>query len=53
MDNRISCQYFHHEKYDKQGLLCHLYKEIKKNAKDFDVLSLKYFIAQVKDGVQG
>lgn len=28
-------------------------REIKKNAKDFDVLSLKYFIAQVKDGVQG
>ena len=28
-------------------------REVKKNAKDFDVLSLKYFIAQVKDGVQG
>lgn len=27
-------------------------KDIKKNARDFDVLSLKYFIAQVKDGIQ-
>lgn len=26
--------------------------EIKRKAKDFDVLSLKYFIAQVKDGIQ-
>lgn len=27
-------------------------RDIKKNAKDFDVLSLKYFIALVKDGIQ-
>lgn len=27
-------------------------RDIKKNAKDFDVLSLRYFIALVKDGIQ-
>lgn len=38
---------------DVNGIFNQMDKEIKKNAKDFDVLSLKYFIAQVKDGVQG
>lgn len=38
---------------DVNGIFNQIDKEIKKNAKDFDVLSLKYFIAQVKDGVQG
>lgn len=38
---------------DVNGIFNKMDKEIKKNAKDFDVLSLKYFIAQVKDGVQG
>ena len=37
---------------DVNGIFNQMDKEIKKNAKDFDVLSLKYFIAQVKDGVQ-
>lgn len=38
---------------DVNGIFNQMDKEIKKNARDFDVLSLKYFIAQVKDGVQG
>lgn len=38
---------------DVNGIFNQMDREIKKNAKDFDVLSLKYFIAQVKDGVQG
>lgn len=38
---------------DVNGIFSKVDREVKKNAKDFDVLSLKYFIAQVKDGVQG
>jgi hypothetical protein len=38
---------------DVNGIFNQMDREIKKNARDFDVLSLKYFIAQVKDGVQG
>ena len=38
---------------DVNGIFSQVDREVKKNAKDFDVLSLKYFIAQVKDGVQG
>ena len=37
---------------DVNGIFNQVDGEVKKNAKDFDVLSLKYFIAQVKDGVQ-
>lgn len=37
---------------DVNGIFNQVDREVKKNAKDFDVLSLKYFIAQVKDGVK-
>ena len=38
---------------DVNGIFNQVDKDIRKNAKEFDVLSLKYFIAQVKDGIQG
>lgn len=38
---------------DVNGIFDKVDREIKRNTKDFDTLSLKYFIAQVKDGVQG
>lgn len=38
---------------DVDGIFNKIDIEIRKKAIDFDVLSLKYFIAQVKDGIQG
>lgn len=38
-------------KLDVTGVFNKLDKNIRNSAKDFDVLSLKYFIAQVKDGI--
>lgn len=40
-------------KLNVNGVFDGVDKDIRKNARDFDVLSLKYFIAQVKDGIQG
>lgn len=40
-------------KLNVNGVFDRVDKDIRKNARDFDVLSLKYFIAQVKDGIQG
>lgn len=39
-------------KLDVNSIFNQVDKGIRNNAKDFDVLSLKYFIAQVKDGIQ-
>lgn len=39
-------------KLDVTGVFNKLDRNIRNSARDFDVLSLKYFIAQVKDGVQ-
>lgn len=38
--------------YNINEIFNHVDRDIMKQAKDFDVLSLKYFIAQVKDGIQ-
>ena len=38
--------------FDVNEIFNHIDRDIKKKAKDFDVLSLKYFIAQVKDGME-
>lgn len=47
--NIISCN----PKLNVNDVFDRVDKDIRKNARDFDVLSLKYFIAQVKDGIQG
>lgn len=38
--------------FDVNAIFDSVDKNIRNNARDFDILSLKYFIAQVKDGIQ-
>lgn len=39
-------------KLNVNGIFDKVDKEIRNNARDFDVFSLKYFISQIKDGIQ-
>ena len=41
-----------HPQYDVQHIYLSIDDEVKKASPDFDVLSLKYFIAVIKDGIQ-